>query len=557
MLDVADSVLEFEEVSNELLFSDFDETKLPSDFGPIVQPTIEASYAAYRPLINKSALDFDDALMSSLVSMQSHALRQADLTLNQEIEPAMTENVAKCLLNGECALQTVVNRYDQATQLLRQKRDGLVFGVISLLGEMAKQFEYWSLSPQGQLQLGESPSTLSIREIFTEFSQKSYLELSERGGQPTEALVSYTVTSDTHQKLFASLQDGGHGPVLIPRPRNSKYRDVRVSGHDVRVYAFPSVAEETDMSVHVTVTKGAYSTFFPINAEEPPLTFLHPSIASSRVYNFVYNPATCTDISRPCTSAACEKAEFLSVSPYGEWSVKLGDAARRILTSATALRMTFKVTYYSSTDLTGLGGAEQGDSMFANDTCAMGPTCFSWIGATQLVTDEECLPPTTTATTKTEESTDETESPTTTTVSDTALGDDSSASGSKSDEGDGSGTMLTIIIALVVLLLAVIIIAVVLSMRSRRDNENYRAEKPAEYENDRSARVGVSNPAYVHEHAPKHTAGDYLDVDSVPNAPQHSEDMQGANDTSTNDTPPVADEVFDNWDGPQDEGMDI
>merc|ERR1711935_130444 len=94
-------------------------------------------------------------------------------------------------------------------------------------------------------------------------------------------------------------------------------------------------------------------------------------------------------ITKPCTSKKCRDKEFLNMSPYGEWKLKVADKqSLAILQNATAVRMAFTVSWQTSSDGK---TANYTQAMFGNDKCKS--VCYIEDGK-PVVTAEECELPT-------------------------------------------------------------------------------------------------------------------------------------------------------------------
>jgi hypothetical protein len=231
----------------------------------------------------------------------------------------------------------------------------------------------------------EAPTLTDLQLLMTRFSTQHTAALTKRGGVPQEASVYYTFNEDVEPDAFQLLKETGVAFFTVPPAIQSKYRDVRVSGYDVQAYVYPTQNEAANTAT-IQVSKGGYSTFYPMDTNGNPLTYMHTDIMDSRIYSFVYNPQTCTSISQPCASQTCSNPEFLTVSPYGEWRVQLSGSSLDDMQNVTDLRMVFKVAWHSSND-----GKEQNytDAMFNNDGCDKSDTCFVET-TTDLITVEEC-----------------------------------------------------------------------------------------------------------------------------------------------------------------------
>ena len=117
-----------------------------------------------------------------------------------------------------------------------------------------------------------------------------------------------------------------------------------------------------------------------------PVTYMHTDIMDSRIYSFIYNPQTCDGISQLCASQTCSNPNFLSVSPYGEWRVRIPDDTLNHMQNATEIRMAFKVAWHTSSDNQ---QANYSDAMFGKDNCTSSPVCFVQPNA-KLISQEEC-----------------------------------------------------------------------------------------------------------------------------------------------------------------------
>jgi len=272
---------------------------------------------------------------------------------------------------------------------LQMKRNEVVYSILEEYSEMNNAFEYELLETKLEFMLPESPTLADLQTLMTRFSDTHKDVLTTSGGVPNEASVYYTFKESDEPKIFEALKETGVGYFSIPPPGQSKYRDLRVSGFDVQAYVYPSNDNATQ-TASVEISKGGYSTFYPIGTMDKPVTYLHTDVTDNRIYPFIYNPQTCTGISQPCTSRKCTDNDFISVSPYGEWKVKLADSNMLdLMQNATEVRMAFKVAYHTSSD-----GQEANytDTMFGNDKCTSAPVCFVQDGV-DLISEKECALP--------------------------------------------------------------------------------------------------------------------------------------------------------------------
>jgi hypothetical protein len=95
------------------------------DVGPLSHPDIEAKYSSESSLFSES-----------LQTVQAYAHKQAEIEAQFRVDAFLTDNVGRCLLDGDCDLLDRVNRYDMALQLMRTKRSAVVFSILEEFVEM-------------------------------------------------------------------------------------------------------------------------------------------------------------------------------------------------------------------------------------------------------------------------------------------------------------------------------------------------------------------------------------------------------------------------------------
>eukprot|EP00729_Bicosta_minor_P018365 gene18365-5136_t len=372
---LVDAAMNFHDAADGLYFNT--SKGIAVDIGMLSHPEIEAKYSSETKLFSES-----------LLAVQAYAQQRNMLEAQARTNAYLTDNVGRCLLDGECDLKDRVNRYDLALGFIRMKRSSTVFEILEAFVEMNNAFQYEFLKPKIDFLLTESPSLADLQTLMTRFSDAHTTALTTLGGVPQSASVYYTFSETDEPEAFQMLKETGVGFFTIPSADQSRYRDIRVSSASVQAYVYPTNSIDAN-SATVQISKGGYSTFFPIETFANPITYLHTDIMDSRIYSFVYNPQTCESISQPCTTQRCSNAEFLSVSPYGEWRVEVTGETFERIQSATDVRMAFTVTWHTSSDDQPVNYT---DAMFGNDGCSEGPVCFVQQN-TKLIANDECEGP--------------------------------------------------------------------------------------------------------------------------------------------------------------------
>jgi len=371
---ISAATLEYTHLSKALLTNDRE--PVPVGMAPVVYPDLVERYV--QPGSDTSVF------LGSLASIQSQTAHLEQLRTRGQTTLFLTDNIGRCLLNRTCDLQDQVDQYDSALRLIKARRDDMVFEVVEDFGRMAKALQYWTLVPEVPITLPDAPSLVDLRHEMSKFTDLYDDTLNKRGGQPSEAVVYYKFSAANQPQAFADLARNGVAYFSVPPPENPMYRDVRVSGHDVRAYLFPTSPDATK-SITVQIKKGGYSTFFPAEPQSNPITFLHTDITENRIYSFIYDSETCDDLSAPCTSSECRQNEFLSVSPYGEWRIEVRGESLAAVKAANELKLAFKVRWHHSN---GAVDSTQGDAMFGSDPCEDGATCFGSLTSSAVSLDE-------------------------------------------------------------------------------------------------------------------------------------------------------------------------
>ena len=392
---LANTAMRFYNAANGLFFNVTG--PVPLDIGPLILPEIEAKYYSTSNKTSDNAYSTPRAFTTALIAFQSHAQKRVDFDARISATEFLTDSVGRCLLDNDCELQDRVDRYGQALQLMNLRREETVYQILEEFTTMNNVFQYWSLEPKMEFMLSDSPSSVDLRSLFVDFTNKHTSVLSGRGGQPTEATVYYTFDEGSSPAPFNDLKENGVAFFTIPLDLASKYRDVRVSGHDVQAYIYPSSKNAGSSTASIQISKGGYSSFSPTDPAKAPMTFLHTDLTSTRLYSFIYDTNTCDRISEPCTSDACSKDDFLEVSPYGEWKIELAGRNESPLLEtfqiATQIRFAFKVRWFlSSSESVYASDLSQSDAMFASDSCSGGPICFVQ-PSVPLVSIDECAGP--------------------------------------------------------------------------------------------------------------------------------------------------------------------
>ena len=403
--DVADDVallamaaLNLVDVADGLYFNS---TKgIPVDMGIISYPDIAAKYT------NAAAADADKtaeeqttrartaALAQSLTVVQGYAMKKVDLDAQIQTAAFMTDTVGRCLLEGSCDLQDDVDRYSQALELMQSRRNDVVFDILEGMETLHSAYQFENAQPERlSFDLPDSPTLGDLTQRLTKFDEARVVAKATRSKElvAKEAVVYYTFNTSTHPDAFNNLAENGLAYVTVPAPpAGTKYRDVRLAGHDVRAYVYPArvAASSTQAAavINIDINKGGYSVFVPVEPESQPTTYFHANTTLNTQYSFAYSAETCAD--RAAEPVATSVPNSMT-SPYGEWHVKLAGDTQVLLKRATHLRLAFKVRWFehASTASADLNNAV----MFGSDSCSTGPTCFEKDDE-PIVSAKDCMP---------------------------------------------------------------------------------------------------------------------------------------------------------------------
>ena len=124
--------------------------------------------------------------------------------------------------------------------------------------------------------LPDSPNLGDLTRQLVQFDDARVVAKTKRSTElvAKDGVVYYTINASTHPDTFDDLAAGGRTFVAVPAPpANTKYRDVRLTGHGVRAYVYPAIAEAPATTATVELRKGGYSTFVPLDRTAQPTTY--------------------------------------------------------------------------------------------------------------------------------------------------------------------------------------------------------------------------------------------------------------------------------------------
>ena len=381
MAFLATAALNLYAVADRLYFNG--STGIPEDLGTLSYPDIAAKYANDDVTKNRepqgAGVDVDATiLLESLTVLQRYTMKKVDLDAQIQTTAYLTDTVGRCLLEGACDLQDNVDRYALALDLMKSRRNDAVFSILEDMTAMNSAFQFEEATPEVlAFSLPDSPSLGDLAQQLNDFDDVRAAAKDTRTKTlvPRDGLVYYSFNVTAYPDTFTNLAANGNAHVIVPAPpANTKYRDARVLGQDVRAYMYPSTSKGMQVTTSVQITKGSYSTFVPIDFQVKPTNYFHTGRTQDDKYSFTYDASTCMDLSQPQQTGTLRP---FRTSPYGEWRIELAGSVQNLFARATHLRIAFKVRWYEHSSFTSEDGLV--DTMFGKDPCSQGKTLLFFV----------------------------------------------------------------------------------------------------------------------------------------------------------------------------------
>ena len=230
------------------------------------------------------------------------------------------------------------------------------------LYEEWKQYKFFSLTSPPALAVPDDPTSEDILALQQTLETAYTSEIAKQTGHST-GWVYIEVNASAEPNTIEAMRTNNSATVTLPIPlknvtdpatnvsrlvSNTLYYQMRL--RDVRVYLLDQAGHTLGKGVvQVTLSKAGYSSFFDSNMALH--SFTHNPVHYGAAGRFDYDSTTNCPAggeTHGCGSEMCP--DFVSYSPFGQWRVKVFDAAQQgvDMSKLVAIRFDFKVAYQSN-----------------------------------------------------------------------------------------------------------------------------------------------------------------------------------------------------------------